>query len=153
MSRREVIENDIVWQKILSDLNVLERTKVDTGVIGSENFMNEEGVPIIKLALIHEFGTSKIPQRSFIRQGFDANKENINAQADKVIDAVFKLQSFSIYLNRLGLIMVDGTVQQFDNSGNPSWPANSAATVAQKGSDKPLIDKGFLRASISYRIQ
>jgi hypothetical protein len=41
----------------------------------------------------------------------------------------------------------------FETSGNGQWAPNSAITIRQKGSSKPLIDTGRLRGSITYEVE
>ena len=149
---KDFIDKDQVWRKMVSDLRELEGKSVSTGVIGSDAVKDNKGITMVDLAVIHEFGTRYIPQRSFIRQGWDANQTNIQKFADNVINSVFDMKSTLTALNRLGLTMRTGVLEQFSKSGDPTWSPNTPETIKAKKSDKPLIDEGLLRASISYVI-
>jgi len=53
------------------------------------------------------------------------------------------------HLNRVGVVAV-GEVQEQIRRGD--YKPNAESTIARKGSDKPLIDKGRLIQSISYEV-
>lgn len=55
-------------------------------------------------------------------------------------------------LNKAGLDAQNAVRDWFTNEKN-NWPVNAPATIEQKGSDRPLIDTGELRKSISYVIR
>lgn len=148
---RDIIDNDAVWRKITSDLRALEGKSVDIGVIGSEAAKDHDGLTNVELAAKHEFGVG-VPRRSFIAQGWDANILMIEKFAGKVTDSVFSMGNYNVALNRLGLVMRQGVMDQFSKSGDPKWKENSQMTIAKKGSDKPLIDTGRLRQSVTFRI-
>ncbi len=46
-----------------------------------------------------------------------------------------------------------GEVQKYFTDPDNGWPENSPATIAAKGSDRPLIDTGNLRDSITYVVE
>ena len=47
-------------------------------------------------------------------------------------------------------MLVKGLMQEEIVRGN--FVPNAEATIRQKGSDKPLIDSGLMRASVNYQI-
>lgn len=53
-------------------------------------------------------------------------------------------------LNLTGEIMRGDIIKSLTNT---TTPPNAPSTIKQKGSSHPLIDTGFLRASISYEIR
>ena len=50
---------------------------------------------------------------------------------------------------RIGMIM-QSEIQKSIDSG--PWKANSPMTIARKGSSKPLIDTGFMRQSVTFKV-
>lgn len=52
-------------------------------------------------------------------------------------------------LEKAGLF-ASGKVKEYFTDPDNGWPDNSPATVAAKGSDRPLVDTGNLRDSITY---
>ena len=55
-------------------------------------------------------------------------------------------------MERLGLKAQNVCRKWFVNPEN-GWAPNSPATIARKGSDRPLIDTGELRKSITYVVR
>lgn len=58
-------------------------------------------------------------------------------------------------LKRIGVLILNEVNKNFvrgSNDGN-AWTPNAPATIARKGSSKPLIDTGNLRASFTYQVK
>lgn len=92
----------------------------------------------------------KIPERSFIRAGFDANKDYINDLAQQLLPQVLQLRmSVDQFYGIMGNAIV-GRLHRF--LVNLREPINHPYTIKQKGSSNPLIDTGRLNQSITYRI-
>jgi len=111
-----------------------------------------DGTSLAMVAAVHEFGSPErgIPERSFIRSAIAGNIhgiKSINAHSIKrMVDGTLDENTA---LGRLGLYVVAKIQQQIvDGSFAPLAPS----TIKRKGSDKPLIDTGQLRASITYQI-
>ena len=105
---------------------------------------------VIGLHLKSDTDKITIPERSFIRAGFDAKKKDFQKVGEKIIYQVIALElkpqnGFDI----LGNYIV-GQLQEYLT--NISSPANHPFTVQQKGSSNPLIDEGHLRQAITYKV-
>lgn len=111
-----------------------------------------DGTPIATIAAVHEFGSSdgRIPERSFLRTGIRAAMPQVQ-QLNKIsLRAIGNgTLSVPVALGQLGALAV-GAVQKQITSG--SYVPLRPATIRRKGSSKPLIDSGSLRASISYQL-
>ena len=55
-------------------------------------------------------------------------------------------------LNRAGLIAQNVVRDWFTNPKN-HWAPNAPSTIARKGSDRPLIEWGELRKSLTYVLE
>lgn len=104
----------------------------------------------ITVAAWMEFGTGRIPARSFVGAWFVINHtkivETYKAQAIRYVTGKGDpRQTFG----RVGAFMAAGMKQRIAE-GIP--PPNAPSTIAAKGSSKPLIDTGQLRASIGYSV-
>ena len=92
-----------------------------------------------------------IPERAFIRGGFDENKPDIESKGMQLISSLMNHDT--------DLDIVFETLGEYSASKLKSYlvdlksPANSALTVKLKGSSNPLVDTGRLRDSISYRVK
>ncbi|MGO2858848.1 MAG: hypothetical protein ACTICC_10600 [Lactiplantibacillus plantarum] len=91
-----------------------------------------------------------IPARPFIRT---AKKENEDKYRRMVMNGIGRIidrtMSATELLNILGETAVNDIRRQM-----VTWsdPGNAPATIARKGTNNPLVDKGILARSVSYRI-
>ena len=117
------------------------------------------GITVAQLASIHEFGSGRIPARSFVRSWFDENQRKIRgtllqlmakeiARAIKTGRPITDATRTRI-LEQLGLQSV-GQIQARISRGIA--PPLKAATIERKGSSTPLIDTGQLRASVTHLV-
>ncbi len=101
-------------------------------------------------AAANEFGTAKIPERSFIRSTFDAQTPALQRLIDQgvsraqatltpLVDALIPAA------NHLRSEIIK-TIQ----SGPP--PANAPSTVIQKGYNAPLVNTGQLQRALTWRV-
>lgn len=92
----------------------------------------------------------KIPERSYIRTGYDENQGQLERLIGQMLEKVINLEmSPKIMYERIGLWMVS---QIQDKIRSIKDPANTRVTTTNKGSSNPLIDTGRLIQSISYRV-
>lgn len=92
----------------------------------------------------------KIPERSFIRAGFDKNKDNMISKGDDLLEQVIQLKlPVDTFFSVLGEYLV-GQIQGYLTSLKE--PPNSPVTANNKGSSNPLVDTGRLRDSITYKV-
>lgn len=146
----------------------LDGKKVQVGVLG--------GGETAWLASIHEYGcvihvTDKmraylnrtglhlkksttqivIPERAFLRNGFDTGKEYVLDRTQQVIgDVIGGTMSVNQFLELVGLLL-KGKVQDYARDLNS--PANHPYTIDRKGSSNPLVDSGDMISSINYKVE
>lgn len=103
------------------------------------------------LAAILSFGDANIPARPFIKEGLLSKKDElrtkIKAQLDKIKDGN------KANWEKVGSDAV-GAVQEFVRSDyyKENIP-NAKSTIAQKGSDKPLIDTADLVNALEFIVE
>lgn len=111
----------------------------------------QAGQSIAQYAAENEFGTDKIPERSFMRSTFD---ENINLIEELVLDqlglVVDQVQTLTVAYNRIGQ-GIQGLIQT--KIREIRSPPNSPVTIAIKKSINPLIDFGQMIAAVRYAIK
>lgn len=155
--------------EFLKMLEELSTSKVEIGILG------DSSSEILMIASVNEFGCSikvtdkmrgylgsqgihlkasttsiNIPERSFVRAGFDDNKSKIEKSAEALLEKVVQLKlPPKALFETIGELAV-GMIQDYLTS--VSAPPNSSATVKMKGSSNPLIDSGRLRNSIDYKV-
>jgi len=105
-------------------------------------------VLVVDVAIANEFGTSKIPARSFMRTYFEENKNKLAALGqDLYADVLLGKKDCKKALSMLGEYAKTGIIKKIDAIYEP---ANKSSTIKQKGSSKPLIDSGQMRQSITH---
>jgi hypothetical protein len=103
---------------------------------------------------VHEHGSPlfKTPPRPVLEPAMDNSKDKIAEQLKLAFQAVLNGSNVSDELSKVGMLGQDIARKWFTDPDN-KWAANSPLTVKKKGSNKPLIDTGALRASITYAIR
>lgn len=122
---------------------------VDIGVIDA-GIHSDSGLTVANVADANEFGTSTIPERSFMRTTLKEKKKQIIALQKKLLK---KIQSGEMSTEQaLGLVgefTADLVSQKIVAIKSPP---NAPATIAAKGSSNPLVDTGQLKNSITYEV-
>ena len=138
------------WNEFLSAQRKLKRRRVAVGVFGSSGRSGDD-VSNAELAAIHEFGTDRIPARSFLGGTLAATRRDLERFIDRTKRRVDDGDiSVDQGLNLIGQKHA-ADVQEFIADGVA--PANAAVTIERKGSSTPLIDTGQLRQSIDYELR
>lgn len=119
-----------------------------------------KGITNAELGFIQEFGKmtgkQRIPARSFIIMPLKTRLNPYLKKSLKMTQKAFekavrngKAEEFAA---KVGVIAENVIQDAFATSGWGSWEANKPSTIKRKGSDKPLIDTGELRRSISSEV-
>ncbi|EPS56767.1 TPA: hypothetical protein ACXDAY_003468 [Clostridium botulinum] len=116
----------------------------------------DSGIPYSKAheMYVHENGSPlwNSPPRPVLEPAMDNSKEAIAEQMAKVAEAALDNNNLSVELEKVGMLGQNIARDWFTNPEN-KWHKNSDNTIKRKGSDKPLIDTGELRKSITYTIK
>jgi phage gpG-like protein len=110
-------------------------------------------LPIVKLAAIHEFGSSdgRVPARSWLGGWYDENIQNLSKIIMKVAEEMADGKtSDQNALEKIGLWSV-ASIQSRIKKRIP--PPLKKSTIARKGSSVPLIDTGRLWQSIRHLVR
>jgi hypothetical protein len=155
---RRVVDTDLGFKKIKRDLKNFSNSTVLIGIQQGDvthvqsrhGDIQKAGILIANYAAENEFGTRKIPQRSFMRTAFDENLNRINRiiqiQAGRIIDQTITVKQALGEIGQAVTGMVQTKIAQIRS------PPNSPETIKRKRSTKPLIDFGQMIASIRYTI-
>ena len=136
----------------LENLEKAKRGGVRVGLpqedVGGEVYPN--GASIIEVGAAHEYGFG-VPQRSFLRLPFNVNAQAMNdAIAAKFQEVHEDGLDAGKALGQIGAIATNYVKDSFTTGGFGQWQDISEATKEAKGSSQILIDRGILRASISW---
>ena len=94
------------------------------------------------------------PPRPVIEPAIEANKATIARRFKEIYSAAASgnNQALEAAITRTGLTAQNIVRAWFTDPRN-GWAPNSPATVARKGSDRPLIDSGEMRKAITYVVR
>jgi hypothetical protein len=151
--------------RIARQLRTLERKTVTIGVHGDSGTHGNTGETVASIAAQHEFGTSQVPERSFLRAGMAAKGDEI---AMDLIDQIQHMieggtpQPGQIALR--GGVLVLGAVRETIAAGiapelSPTTKqrrdekgSNSTGVASNVGQYTPLVDTGQLWQSLVVRV-
>lgn len=105
---------------------------------------------------IHEFGTSKVPQRSFLRvplaEHLSQNLESSGLFNKDTLAQVVKRKSLKPWVEKIETIAKDIVLNAFDSNGYGKWPSDKSKTLEHKKVKQTLRETGQLKNSISTEI-
>lgn len=109
------------------------------------------GATVLEVGAVHEFGSAKVPARSFLRVPFEQKKGALEAFIQAEFQAVLELERpAEKALDRVGAAATNIAKGAFLEN---EWAPLKPATIAAKGSSRPLIDTGTLRASLTWAVR
>lgn len=141
------------YASLLKRVFGFKKPRIDVGILeaaGGKEHEGGEGTSVLDVGVWNEFGTNRIPARSFVRAWFDQAEGKMREELAKLARTVVAgARTKEQLLELLGLQAAGGMQARIAEGISP---ANAPSTVARKGSSKPLVEKGQLRSSLSYRV-
>lgn len=99
------------------------------------------------------FPSVDIPERSFVRAGYDTNKEKLEEACQKAITGIiFEGWDAITAANHIGMTAV-GYIQTYLNTPSNFTKKGSITKSTSKWPNSPLVETGRLRNSITYIIE
>lgn len=138
------------YKRIISNLNLIDKSRIETGFFKGGKVPDSD-LTMAGIASVNEFGSrdKKIPERSFMRTSFDGNKVLYKKVAKQEMSAVLEgKRSVPMAMDRLGIRFVGDIKRKITSIRKPP---NALSTIADKGFDNPLINKGTMRESVRHR--
>ena len=151
MGRNRVTVRKRAFQQTKHRLDSVKGAEVGylKGTTGGLQPYPDNAVTLASVASFHEFGTRRgLPPRPFLRPGVEAVKDEKRAIAKSIASVARGLttgDAAGIVIGTIGKAKVQAHITK-----GGFTPLNPA-TIARKGSSKPLIDKGHLRAGVDAR--
>ena len=130
--------------KKLNNLISSSNKRLEVGFFESAKY--ENGEYVANVAKIQEYGTLKIPARPFFR---NAIAKNGAKWLTFMKNQFTSNQNLDLSLNQAGELARGDIVASIMQTNNPP---NAEATIKAKGSSKPLINTGFMRASVTFKV-
>jgi len=140
---------DLGLEQLVRDLQVLDRTRVQVGVVGeAASRPTADGqLKLGELALIQELGTARIPARPVIHP--ELHGDVAREEAVKVARAVISFENVDQALEAAGERIARS---MRDRILRGDLRPNAAETVRKKGFDHPLIDTSELLGAIGHQL-
>ncbi|MGL5280858.1 MAG: hypothetical protein ACRC8W_03755 [Plesiomonas shigelloides] len=122
---------------------------VTVGIHEGAGNVESGDITMAQLGAIQEFGTmdDHIPARPWLVPGVESARPELLRIIQSGIAAG---ENVDTILNKVGL-NAQAAVQMYMTELRT--PPNAPSTIAQKGSNNPLIDTGAMRASVTYVVQ
>lgn len=144
-----VRDDDRGYKKMVDTIFKMGAPKISVGIHEAEGAQEHDGLTVLELATIHEFGIG-VPERSFIRAWFDENEDRARVALTRLLESVVAGKRQPDQAIELFAQWAVGDMQARIARGIS--PPLAEKTIARKGSSTPLIDTGQLRSSLSYEI-
>lgn len=161
-----VIDRDLGMRAAIEAIARLAETEITVGIHGDQVYVDEEGAErfVAEYASYNEFGTSRIPERSFMRRAFREKSQGWGVLLGRGVAAVSKIQLTPEQVAQLVGLKAVADVQQ--TIVDVVSPPNAPRTVARKLRGKkgplrleggvetgnPLIDTGRMRQSVRHKV-
>ena len=141
-------------ERFFRELQNLSTKQVRVGLKRGKKGKRHNGMSsqtdLVDIALYNELGTSTIPSRPFLAQTVQMHEEEIREMvATEISQTLIGEKDSQQAFNAIGED-VRQKVQNRINEGQ--FVPNAPSTIKHKGHDRPLIDTGTMRDSISYTI-
>jgi hypothetical protein len=149
----KVVDKDHGWAAMLRRVKQARDGRVKVGVLADDpkGGADHEGLTVAELAAVLHFGTDTIPARPFLAMAFEEQREALSqmggALMSKVISGEMEQDKA---LGVIGL-KLSTEAKKVISEGARLAP-NAPATVAAKGSSRPLVDTGRLINAITWAI-
>lgn len=164
-AKHKTVKNDI--PKMRQQLNIINGTGVEVGVLNGEQAwlaaIHEYGLDIAVTpkmrAYLHSQGLHlkketthiHIPERSFLRSGYDQNRDAVLEKASKLLADVAAGTMTATGCYKAVGIELSSKIK--DYARDLKSPPNHPFTIDRKGSSNPLVGKtGDMIASITWRV-
>ena len=140
---------DLNAKKIIQELQrevkgLTSKATLNVGFFESSRYT--AGTYVAQVARIQEYGSIKIPPRPFFRNAID---NNMQKWLDFLGRDLVNTNNAELSYNRLGEMARGDIVESITQLDTPP---NAPKTIARKGSSNPLIDTGFLRANVTFKV-
>lgn len=113
-----------------------------------------DGMSIVEVGAIHEYGAGDNPRRSFLRVPFQIKRAELDEGiVQQFRDVAEHGKDADRALGLIGTIAVNIIKGAFTSRGYGEWPDIQQSTKNAKGSSQVLIDSGTLRRSNTYVVR
>jgi hypothetical protein len=153
-----------LYDAIQREVAKLRGAVVTVGIHGDDSRRDDGAQTNPQIGAIHEFGSGRIPERSFLRSTVDGSDKIVKTAEQAASDVAHGKLSAEKAANRVGVVAV-GAVKRTIQSRIPpplsqqtlerraAKGAHGGGLASMGGAATPLIDSGQLIQSIQYRAE
>jgi phage gpG-like protein len=124
------------------------------GILGNDNARSGGGPTNAEIGAHHEFGTSKLPQRSFLRipiqEQMQKELEQSGAFDKEVLNQVIAQGTLVPWLKKMAIVAEGIVAGGFDSGGYGKWPPSD---MRSKANAQTLVETAQLRNSITSEVK
>ena len=148
----KIKDTDKGFLAIKKALLSLRKKEIKVGIHEGAGKNAKTGTLIVDYATANEYGTSRIPERSFMRSTVDEKQQEWNKALDRIVGSITEgdISNIEQKISLVGKQIVNDIKEKIDSNVPPPL---SEATKKRKGSSRTLIDTGIMRASITYKVE
>ena len=151
MNELEIVKR---LKEVMKRAEQLNQLQLVAGIPNDETSREDSGeITNAELGIIHEWGAPEkgIPERSFMRSTMSEEMENLGRLSKTQIALCLEgnISPHDVFAT-IGAYLQGKIVDKITDG---EFVPNNENTVKRKGSSKPLIDTGQLRASITYEVR
>jgi hypothetical protein len=108
---------------------------------------NGKPLHVAQVAFWNEFGTTHAPPRPFFRTTIQRKSKDWGDRVSKAVVA-------TNYDGEAALRLVGQSMRDDIENSIAQWssPPNAPSTIAKKGFDKPLVDKGIMQRAVDFEV-
>ena len=134
-------------QKLLREAGKGGAKEVEVGFFSTARY--PDGTHVAEVAAYNEFGTGTIPERPFFRRAIAEMEDRLS----QIIPAGIDTEQMTVDPNLGDKVGAYAAGQVQESITALREPPNAPETVRRKGSSNPLVDSGFMRGSVSWRVR
>ena len=127
---------------------------VKVGILGDAH--REGGGTNAEVGAAHEFGTSTIPMRSFLRvpitEGLQKEMDKSHLSDPETIKKVIKDGTIVEWMTQISVCAEACVSDAFDTGGNGKWPAWKSSSY-ENNTGQLLVDTQQLRESVTSKVK
>lgn len=148
----KIKDTDKGFLAIKKALLKLKKKEIKVGIHEGAGKNAKTGTLIVDYAIANEYGTNKIPERSFMRSTYEEKEKQWNKALDRIVGGIVEgdVNNIEQKISFVAEQMVNDIKDKIDSNIPPPL---SEATIKRKGSSKTLIDTGIMKTSITYKVE
>jgi hypothetical protein len=152
MKPKDFLKKTQAWQK---NIEYAESKEIAVGLpkqSGATSKIYENGMTVLSIGIIHEYGRGNNKVRSFLRVPFYIKRTDIAKALSVSFKKIFNGADAAIQMGRTGAYLKNISLASFNNRGYGKWKDIKLSTARRKGLEDTtpkLTESATLKQSIT----